>query len=131
MIAPRGSVLLGDRRSVMRTASLALAAARIGRASLVICRRRLAVQLKQKRSCEGLRAEHAVLTKIIREPRLVIRMSGPLLAVLEAAGVAEGRTATPAKAGGLCQAAHGRAQSGGGSTEQIQGAARELNFPSR
>ena len=33
------------------------------------------------------------MTKIVREPRLVIRISGPLLAVLEAAGVAEGRTA--------------------------------------
>jgi hypothetical protein len=33
------------------------------------------------------------MTKIVREPRLVIRISAPLLAVLEAAGVAEGRTA--------------------------------------
>jgi len=37
--------------------------------------------------------QHQFMTKIIREPRLVIRMSDPLLAVLEAAGVAEGRTA--------------------------------------
>jgi hypothetical protein len=37
--------------------------------------------------------KHQFMTKIIREPRLVIRMSGPLLAVLEAAGVAAGRTA--------------------------------------
>jgi len=37
--------------------------------------------------------KHQFIAKIIRERRLVIRMSGPLLAVLEAAGVAEGRTA--------------------------------------
>ena len=37
--------------------------------------------------------QHQFMTKIIREPRLVMRMSDPLLAVLEAAGVAEGRTA--------------------------------------
>jgi hypothetical protein len=45
-------------------------------------------------ACRSHRGDqHQFMTKIIREPRLVIRMSDPLLAVLEAAGVAEGRTA--------------------------------------
>ena len=53
-----------------------------------------AKSIKLLRICSKAKpSKHQFIAKIIRERRLVIRMSGPLLAVLEAAGVAEGRAA--------------------------------------